>query len=82
MAIDFRKSHHTASPHPVWEVLVDGAVAAAIYATGENLFKLISAHFSSVEYNREPRGLPKIPEIRVALDPQPYRIERGHIVRD
>jgi hypothetical protein len=82
MAIDFRKSHHTASPHPVCEVLVDGAVVAAIYPTGENSFKLISAHFSSVEYDRDPSRLPKIPEIRIALDPQPYRIENGHIVRD
>ncbi len=90
--ISFRIQPHHARPGTnIVEILVDGEMAASIYPDGDNGVKIISAHFKDLGTERDfskqividPGTDPRlpIPAIHFMLEPSPYTIDDGKIVR-
>ncbi len=73
------------------EILVDDEVAAVLYSEGESGIKLTSAHMASLavkaQYEGEPipgkeEDLPPaMRDVRIKLDPIPYHVEGGKVVK-
>jgi len=82
VAVTFEvRPHSRKSGVRVVEILVDGEMAAVIYADGEKGIKLVSAHMKEVVQDDGSNSVPPIPTILITFDPQPYAIEDGRIVK-
>lgn len=64
------------------EIMRDGAVVAVVYPYGKSAFRVVSAHFGRVWQDTGVGKVPPIPSIEVEIDPKPYHIENGRIVRE
>jgi hypothetical protein len=93
-SVSFRLAGHAADPQlQVVEVLVDGAVVAAIYPDPDRKgIKIVSAHIgggtqgehglpAGVVYDDGSRTQPPIPAVEVRFDPRPWKIEGGKVVK-
>lgn len=81
--ISFRITRHDLRKVDVVEVLVDGNTAAVIYpGTDEGQFMLVSAHFKRIDMLDGPASpMAPIPVVNVTLDPQPFEIVGGKLVK-
>ena len=82
MAIEFHVIPHSIKGNTgIVEILVDEKVAAVLYPDGEKGLKLVSAHFKDIVQDDGTTNNPPIPAILITLDPQPYMIKDGKIVK-
>ena len=88
--ITFHLTKHATRPNvQVIEILHDGQVCATIVPTGDDVVRIISAHFFGVDH---PQGFQKfvrmaghqgellpIPTIDLVFEPRPYTINDGNL---
>lgn len=80
--VTFRITRHAVKEVDIVEVMVDGMVCAAIYPGEAATFRVISAHFERVDMlDGEKSSTPPIPEARFKLNPQPFEIINGRLVK-
>lgn len=93
MAIEFQIQPHSILPGvKIVVILVDGQIAGAIYPSGVDGIKLVSAHITGIEDDPDFAGSvdidlgdkswPPVPAVSVRFTPSPYTISSNRIIRD